>query len=90
MSDEIERCYLLSLIDKYYLSIRYAIVSYCSSGYVKGGFHFSRWLELSWHLLCPVMQSVVLETSLGDIQLELYWNHAPQVNIHYLFGNNMY
>lgn len=26
------------------------------------------------------MQSVVLETSLGDIQLELYWNHAPRVN----------
>jgi len=24
------------------------------------------------------MQSVVLETSLGDIQLELYWNHAPR------------
>jgi peptidyl-prolyl cis-trans isomerase-like 1 len=29
------------------------------------------------------MQSVVLETSLGDIQLELYWNHAPRVNIGY-------
>jgi len=58
--------------------------------YVKGGFHFSRWLELTGPLLCPVMQSVVLETSLGDIQLELYWNHAPRVNIHYLFGNNMY
>lgn len=25
------------------------------------------------------MDSVVLETSLGDIQLELYWNHAPKV-----------
>ncbi|KAG2089216.1 cyclophilin-like domain-containing protein [Suillus cothurnatus] len=24
------------------------------------------------------MDSVVLETSLGDIQLELYWNHAPR------------
>ncbi|TFY60950.1 hypothetical protein EVG20_g7238 [Dentipellis fragilis] len=24
------------------------------------------------------MQSVVLETSLGDIQLELYWEHAPR------------
>ncbi|EGN95681.1 hypothetical protein SERLA73DRAFT_60504 [Serpula lacrymans var. lacrymans S7.3] len=24
------------------------------------------------------MTSVVLETSLGDIQLELYWNHAPR------------
>lgn len=23
--------------------------------------------------------SVVLETSLGDIQLELYWDHAPKV-----------
>ncbi|KAF9058818.1 cyclophilin-like domain-containing protein [Rhodocollybia butyracea] len=23
-------------------------------------------------------ESVVLETSLGDIQLELYWNHAPK------------
>lgn len=26
------------------------------------------------------MESVVLETSLGDIQLELYWNHAPRVS----------
>jgi len=24
-------------------------------------------------------ESVVLETSLGDIQLELYWDHAPRV-----------
>lgn len=24
------------------------------------------------------MESVVLETSLGDIQLELYWDHAPK------------
>ncbi|GBE81870.1 cyclophilin-like domain-containing protein [Sparassis latifolia] len=24
------------------------------------------------------MESVVLETSMGDIQLELYWNHAPR------------
>ncbi|KAG1782369.1 cyclophilin-like domain-containing protein [Suillus placidus] len=24
------------------------------------------------------MDSVVLETSLGDVQLELYWNHAPR------------
>lgn len=24
-------------------------------------------------------ESVILETSLGDIQLELYWNHAPKV-----------
>ncbi|PFH51720.1 hypothetical protein AMATHDRAFT_74762 [Amanita thiersii Skay4041] len=24
------------------------------------------------------MDSVVLETSLGDVQLELYWNHAPK------------
>lgn len=26
------------------------------------------------------MESIVLETSLGDIQLELYWNHAPRVS----------
>lgn len=26
------------------------------------------------------MDSVVLETSLGDIQLELYWSHAPRVS----------
>lgn len=26
-------------------------------------------------------QSVVLETSMGDIQLELYWDHAPRVRI---------
>lgn len=26
------------------------------------------------------MESVVLETSLGDIQLELYWDHAPKVS----------
>ena len=25
------------------------------------------------------MESVVLETSMGDIQLELYWDHAPRV-----------
>ena len=25
------------------------------------------------------MESVVLETSMGNIQLELYWNHAPRV-----------
>ena len=25
------------------------------------------------------MEYVVLETSMGDIQLELYWNHAPRV-----------
>lgn len=25
--------------------------------------------------------SVVLETSMGDIQLELYWIHAPKVHI---------
>lgn len=24
-------------------------------------------------------ESVVLETSMGEIQLELYWNHAPKV-----------
>lgn len=29
--------------------------------------------------LCKTMESVVLETSLGDIQLELYWDHAPKV-----------
>ena len=26
------------------------------------------------------MDSVVLETSLGDVQLELYWDHAPRVS----------
>ena len=25
------------------------------------------------------MDSVVLETNLGDVQLELYWDHAPRV-----------
>jgi hypothetical protein len=30
------------------------------------------------------MDSVVLETSLGDIQLELYWNHAPKVRSLYM------
>ena len=25
------------------------------------------------------MDSVVLETNLGDVQLELYWGHAPRV-----------
>ncbi len=25
------------------------------------------------------MDSVVLETSVGDVQLELYWDHAPKV-----------
>ena len=24
-------------------------------------------------------ESVVLETSLGEVQLELYWDHAPKV-----------
>src|SRR5712671_173563 len=27
----------------------------------------------------PASESVVLETSLGNIQLELYWDHAPRV-----------
>lgn len=27
------------------------------------------------------MEFVVLKTSLGDIQLELYWNHAPRVSL---------
>ena len=31
-------------------------------------------------------QSVVLETSMGDIQLELYWNHAPKVLVYLLFN----
>ena len=26
-----------------------------------------------------VKDSVVLETSMGDVQLELYWDHAPKV-----------
>lgn len=30
------------------------------------------------------MESVVLETSMGDIQLELYWDHAPRVCFTYL------
>ena len=25
-------------------------------------------------------ETVVLETSLGDVQLELYWQHAPRVS----------
>lgn len=27
----------------------------------------------------PAPESVVLETNMGDIQLELYWDHAPRV-----------
>ena len=27
----------------------------------------------------PAPESVILETSLGNIQLELYWEHAPRV-----------
>jgi cyclophilin family peptidyl-prolyl cis-trans isomerase len=27
----------------------------------------------------PAPDSVVLETNLGNIQLELYWDHAPRV-----------
>ena len=27
----------------------------------------------------PAPESVVLETNLGNIQLELYWDHAPRV-----------
>ncbi|KAN0133674.1 Cyclophilin-like domain containing protein [Lactarius tabidus] len=26
----------------------------------------------------PALESVTLETNMGDIQLELYWDHAPQ------------
>jgi peptidyl-prolyl cis-trans isomerase-like 1 len=26
----------------------------------------------------PVPESVTLETNMGDIQLELYWDHAPK------------
>jgi hypothetical protein len=29
-------------------------------------------------------ESVLLETSLGDIQLELYWNHAPKVRSYWI------
>lgn len=29
----------------------------------------------------PDMDSVVLETSMGDIQIELYWDHAPKVSL---------
>jgi hypothetical protein len=37
--------------------------------------------ELGFQLLPTnliIMESVVLETSLGDIQLELYWEHTPR------------
>ena len=29
----------------------------------------------------PAPESVVLETSLGNIHLELYWDHAPRVRL---------
>jgi hypothetical protein len=29
----------------------------------------------------PAPESVVLETNLGNIQLELYWDHAPRVRL---------
>jgi hypothetical protein len=29
----------------------------------------------------PAPDSVVLETNLGNIQLELYWDHAPRVRL---------
>ena len=29
-------------------------------------------------------ESVVLETSMGDVQLELYWDHAPKVIVIFL------
>lgn len=50
-----------------------------------------RWFELSNHLcfrptsipliIMSEYDSVVLETSMGDIQLELYWEHAPKVGM---------
>jgi Cyclophilin type peptidyl-prolyl cis-trans isomerase/CLD len=39
------------------------------------------------HHLSVEMESVVLETSMGDIQLELYWNHAPKVCLTNSFSN---
>ncbi|KAJ7461650.1 hypothetical protein FB451DRAFT_486501 [Mycena latifolia] len=30
--------------------------------------------------------SVILETSLGNIQLKLYWDHAPRLIVHLTFG----
>jgi hypothetical protein len=35
----------------------------------------------------PAPDSVVLETSLGNIQLELYWDHAPRVCLEHPFVN---
>ena len=35
------------------------------------------------------MDSVVLETNMGDIQLELYWDHAPKVSLHGLPNTNI-
>jgi hypothetical protein len=32
----------------------------------------------------PAPDSVILETSLGNIQLELYWDHAPRVRLRLL------
>ncbi|KAF8621521.1 hypothetical protein AX15_007750 [Amanita polypyramis BW_CC] len=32
------------------------------------------------------MESVILETSLGNIQLELYWNHAPKASLSLTFS----
>ena len=37
-------------------------------------------LDITCHDLAPAMESVVLETNLGNFELELYWNHAPVVN----------
>jgi hypothetical protein len=33
------------------------------------------------HTNMSVGSSVILETSLGNIELELYWDHAPRVRI---------
>ena len=61
-----------------------------------GGFVFRVMLAFSesrgWARIATILNllrlrvpgSVVLETSLGNIQLELYWNHASRVHILYL------
>jgi cyclophilin family peptidyl-prolyl cis-trans isomerase len=33
------------------------------------------------------MESVILETNMGEIKLELYWNHAPRVRPTHLSAN---
>ena len=50
----------------------------------RGSEAWARIARLLWTFSVTVMpapESVVLETSLGNIQLELYWNHAPRVRL---------